>query len=116
MHESSLGRDLARAVLARLPEGEPVRVLRVRGRVSETEALSPLALEFHFRAAAAGTPLEFAQLHLQIEHVSARCLDCGAVYLPEHHLTLCTACGSSNGVIEGETGLWIDEMDVEGVG
>lgn len=115
MHESSLGRDLVRIVLARVPAG--ARVLAVRGRLSETEAISPFAVEFHFRAAAVGTPLDHAQLTLRVEHVSARCLDCGALYLPEHHLTLCGACGSSRGEILGETGLWVDEVDVvDGVG
>ena len=33
-------------------------------------------------------------------------------YLPEHHLTLCTHCGSTEGTLLGQPGLGIDEIDV----
>lgn len=110
MHESSLARDLLRAVLDKTPPGATVR--RVRGRIAETEALSPDSLSFHFGVLAWGTPAEGAALELATEHVGARCDDCGATYLPEHHLTLCPACGSSRGQILGTTGVFIASIDV----
>lgn len=110
MHESSLARDLLRAVLDKTPSG--ARVLRVRGRVAETEALSTDSLGFHFGLAAWGTPAQGAALVLEAEHVAARCLDCGATYLPEHHLTLCPSCGSTRGEVLGQVGVFIEAIDV----
>lgn len=110
MHEASLGRELVAVVLARLPEGARART--VRGRLSETEAISPVSVQLHFHLAAAGTPLEHAQLQLEVEHVRARCRSCRAVYLPEHHLTLCPDCGGTDGEILGDTGLWVDEVEL----
>ena len=112
MHESSLGRNILDAVLARVG-AERVRVRTVRGWLAESESLNPQAIQMHFDAAAAGTPAEGARLELTITHVRARCGDCGAEYLPEHHLTLCTRCGSLDGELLGQTGLGIDAIDVQ---
>jgi hydrogenase nickel incorporation protein HypA/HybF len=110
MHESSLARGILEAVLLRVPAGE--RVVAVRGWVAETEALDPMALQLNFAGAAQGTAAEGAALRLQVTHVAARCRDCGHTYLPEHHLTLCPACGSPDGDVLGRTGLGIDEVDL----
>lgn len=115
MHESSLARkilelSLAEVVRAGAPGGVTVQV--VRGRVSETETLSREALELHFHAHAAGTPAAHARLEIELVHVEARCRACGATYLPEHHVLLCTRCGSTDGEELGATGLWIESIDV----
>lgn len=121
MHESSLARkilelSLAEAARARggeaagRPGGVTVRV--VRGRVAETESLSRESLELHFHAHAAGTPAAHARLEIELVHVEARCRACGATYLPEHHVLLCTGCGSTDGEELGATGLWIESIDV----
>lgn len=114
MHEASLARDLLGAVLGSLPAGVLVRVTSVRGWVGETEALSPDSLRFHFAAFAHGTPAEGASLDLRVEHIEATCNACGATYLPEHHLTICPHCGSTDGEILGEPGVKIEEIDVVG--
>jgi hydrogenase nickel incorporation protein HypA/HybF len=84
----------------------------VHGRVAETEALSREALALHFAAHARGSAAEGAELELELVHVRARCRDCGADYLPEHHLLLCPTCGSTDGEQHGETGLRIDRIEV----
>ncbi|TNE86451.1 MAG: hydrogenase maturation nickel metallochaperone HypA [Deltaproteobacteria bacterium] len=114
MHESSLGRNILEAVLGRVG-AESVKVRTVRGWLAESEALDPVAIQMHFDRAAAGTAAEGARLDLAITHVRARCADCGQEYLPEHHLTLCTHCGSLDGELLGKTGLGIDAIDVEDV-
>ncbi len=112
MHESSLARGILAAVLDALPD-EPVRVVSVHGRLAETEALSAEAIGLHFGALAAGTPAAAARLELELEHVRARCHGCGAVYLPDHHVTLCPDCGGTEADLLGEPGLRVDRVEVE---
>ncbi len=110
MHESQLAKDLVSVVLER---AGGARVLSVSGSIAETEALRPEALEFHFRAHARGTPAEAAVLALELVHVQARCNACGREYLPDHHLTLCPACASTDAVLLQPTGVSIDSIEVE---
>jgi len=111
MHEASLGRGIVAAVMERVSDGD--RVTEVRGWLAESEALDPVAIQLHFDAAARGTAAEGARLALEITHVKARCHACGATYLPEHHLTLCPECGSTDGELLGKTGLGVTELLVE---
>ena len=63
-------------------------------------------------AGSEGTAAAGASLDLDVEHVRARCRDCGHVWAPEHHLTLCEACGSVEGELLGRTGLGITDLEV----
>lgn len=112
MHESSLARKILVLSLAAARTGSIIRV--VRGRVAETETLSRDALELNFRAQARGTAAADARLELELVHVEARCRACGTIYLPEHHVLVCTACGSGDGEELGPTGLWLESIDVSG--
>lgn len=111
MHESSLAKQILDAALGAVPPH--ARVTVVRGRVAETESLSRDALALHFGAHARGTAAEGARLALELTHVRARCAACNAVYLPEHHVLLCPDCGATEAEVLGETGLFIDDIDVE---
>lgn len=113
MHESSLARQLLRAVLERASAAGAKRVLRVQGWVAETEALAPGAIDFHFTALARGTAAQDARLDLKLTHVRARCKGCGEVYAPEHHLTLCPSCGAVEAELLGKTGVGLDALEVE---
>lgn len=110
MHESSLARTLVQLCLQR---SGGARVRSVRGRVAETEVLSREALALHFAAHARGSAAEGARLELELIQVRARCRGCAADYVPEHHLLLCPACGSTDAEQLGETGLRIDSLEVE---
>lgn len=114
MHESSLARQILELSLAAAARAGGARVAAVRGRVAETETLSRASLELHFHARAAGTPAEGARLDIELVHVEARCRACAAIYRPEHHVVLCTRCGSTDGELLGATGLWIASIDVAG--
>jgi len=113
MHESSLARRILDAVLERAAAASARRVVRVRGWLAETEALSPKSLGFHFSALAKGTIAESAELELELIHIEARCKGCGAHYPCDHHLVLCPSCGSTDGEPLRETGLAIEAMEVE---
>jgi hydrogenase nickel incorporation protein HypA/HybF len=110
MHESSLARSLVELCVQR---AGGAHVLAVHGTVAETEPLSREALAWHFAAHARGTTAEGARLELELVHVRARCNACAVSYLPEHHLTLCPTCGSTDATLLGETCLRIDTIDVD---
>lgn len=110
MHETQLARDLLRVVLER---AQGARVLRVIGRIAETEALSPESLDFHFQAHAVGSVADGATLQLDLVHVTARCLSCGIQYQPEHHVTLCPHCNSTDAELSQQTGVFLDSLEVD---
>jgi len=110
MHETQLAKDLLRVVLDR---AGGARVLCVRGRIAETEALNPASLDFHFQAHAEGTTAERARLELELVHVGARCHDCGREYRPVHHLTLCPECSSTEAELLQPTGVFLSSIEVE---
>lgn len=113
MHESSLGRDVLRVVLARAAAENAQAVRVVRGWIAETEHLDPQAIAFHFAAHARGTLAEGARLELAVRWVEAACSGCGQHYRPEHHVLLCPHCGSTQAKILGETGLGLDTIEVD---
>jgi hydrogenase nickel incorporation protein HypA/HybF len=113
MHESSLAKQILRAVLERAEVDGAKRVHEVRGWAAETETLSHDSLALHFQAHARGTIADGARLSLRLVHVEARCSACDHVYAPEHHLLLCPACGGTEGELLGRTGLGIDALEVE---
>lgn len=113
MHEASLAKQILTAVLNGMEENEPHHITRVSGWIAESEALTPEALQFHFQAHAKQTLAENAFLDLKLEHVSAQCNACGQVYPPEHHLTLCPECGSSDARLLSRTGIGIETIEFE---
>ena len=113
MHESSLSRTILQRVLEGARAAGASKVRRVRGTIAETEQLAAPSLEFHFQAHARGTIAERAVLELELVHIEARCKRCGTEYLPEHHLTLCPRCSSTEAELLGTPGVHISDMDVE---
>jgi hydrogenase nickel incorporation protein HypA/HybF len=110
MHESSLAKRIVDEVIAR-SGGRTVR--RVLGRIAEDEALSREALELHFRAHARGTIAASAELAFTLRHLSARCKACNTLFMPDHHVQLCPACGSMDAELDGEPGVFIESILVE---
>ena len=113
MHEATLAARLLAAVVERATTAGASRVRAVHGWIAETEALSADSLAFHFAAHARGTVAEGADVDLRLLHVEARCRACRRTYAPEHHLTLCPACGSTDGELLGATGLGLDTLEVD---
>jgi hydrogenase nickel incorporation protein HypA/HybF len=113
MHETSIAKQILDHVLDAAARAGAARVLAVRGWVAETEHLERRALAFHFDAHARGTAAAGAELELEITHVRARCRVCGSDYAPEHHLTLCPECGSTEAILSGPVGLGIESIRVD---
>jgi hydrogenase nickel insertion protein HypA len=112
MHEASLARQLLKVTLEVADRRGARKVAAVRGWIAESEPLAAESIEAHFRACASGTLADGARLELRLEHVSARCRQCGDVFLPLGHLLLCPKCGSGEAELTGRTGLGIDELEI----
>jgi hydrogenase nickel incorporation protein HypA/HybF len=113
MHESTLAKRLLDAALEIAREQGARRVHSVHGWIAESEPLNRNSIEAHFVASARGTLADGARLELEIDHVGARCAECGATYLPTGHLTLCLRCGSPDAELTGRTGAGIRSIEVE---
>lgn len=113
MHEASLARNLLAAALSEAAANQARRIVRVRGWVAESEALSRESLRLHFKHAAEGTIAADADLALELTHVQARCDDCGEVFAPDHHLLLCPRCGATRARLLGRIGVGIDALEIE---
>jgi len=109
MHESSLARKLLDAALELAPDG---KIVAVHGWIADTEAMDGASVALHFAAYARATRAETARLHIRIEQVEARCVQCGERYAPDHMMTLCPRCGGSEAQLFGRTGIGIDAIDV----
>jgi hydrogenase nickel incorporation protein HypA/HybF len=113
MHEAQIARTLLREVIARASRERARRVLSVRCRIAESEAISRESIALSFCAMAAGTVADGARLELSIVHIEARCRRCHGAYRPEHHVILCPRCGSTEGDLLGPTGLGIASLEIE---
>jgi hydrogenase nickel incorporation protein HypA/HybF len=113
VHEAALARRILAVALDRAESAGATRVRAVRGWIRESEALSGQSLAAHFAAQADATIAQGARLEFLVERVEARCGSCGGVYLPEHHVLLCPACGSGEAELLGRVGLGVDAIDVE---
>ncbi len=83
------------------PEAERSgHITSIRLDVGEmTGALSEY-LNMYFKEAAKGTPLEGASLEIKSIPVTAKCEDCGNIYIPQRSGGyLCPVCKSSRGII-----------------
>lgn len=112
MHESSLAKQILSMALRAARESGGGRVIRARGAIAETEALSGEAIRMQFEAHARGTEAEGAELDFDLVHVEARCGACGTIYRPEHHVLLCPACGGLEGEELGERGIRLDAIEL----
>jgi len=111
MHELSIA-DAVVQIAAR-HAGPGRRVARVELKVGSLRQVVPQALEFAFGLVAEGTPVEGAELVLEVVTAAGRCRACGTESeLPAFPL-LCAACGSADlELIRGEE-LLVDALELE---
>jgi hydrogenase nickel incorporation protein HypA/HybF len=110
MHELSIA-DAVVAIAAR-QAGER-RVVRVELKVGHLRQVVPQALEFAFGLVAEGTPVEGAELVMEIVPAAGRCRACGTESeLPGFPL-LCAACGSADLELTQGEELLVDALELE---
>ena len=89
------------------------RVVRVEVRVGHLRQVVPQALEFAFGLVAEGTPVEGAELVMEIVPAAGACRTCGTQSeLPGFPL-LCAACGSADLELTQGEELLVDALELE---
>ena len=110
MHELSIAQSIV-DIAVRHARGR--RVSRVEVAVGHLRQVVPSALEFAFGLVADGTPVEGAELVLNVVPVTVRCRTCGEESVLDDFPLLCRACHSADvAVIAGEE-LLVESLDVE---
>ena len=110
MHELSIAEAVV-DVAVRHARGRPVAAVELR--VGHLRQVVPSALEFAFELVAQGTPLEGAELRMEVVPAAGTCRTCGAeTALPEFPLR-CRHCGGCDvDVTRGEE-LLVDSLELE---
>jgi hydrogenase nickel incorporation protein HypA/HybF len=110
MHELSIAEAVV-AIAAR-HAGER-RVVRVEVRLGHLRQVVPQALEFAFGLVAEGTPVEGAELVMEIVPAAGTCRACGTQSeLPGFPL-LCAACGSADLELTQGQELLVDALELD---
>jgi hydrogenase nickel incorporation protein HypA/HybF len=110
VHELSIA-DAVVDIASRHARGR--RVLRVELRVGHLRQVVPSALEFAFELVAVGTPVEGAELVMEVVPAVGRCPACGAESELRGFPLACPACGRPDvEVIKGEE-LLVDALELE---
>jgi hydrogenase nickel incorporation protein HypA/HybF len=110
MHELSIA-DAVVAIAGRHAGAR--RVLRVELRVGALRQVVPQALEFAFGLVAEGTPVEGAELVLDVVPAAGWCRACGIESeLPTFPL-LCAACGGADLELTQGEELLVDALELE---
>jgi hydrogenase nickel incorporation protein HypA/HybF len=110
MHELAIAESIV-DIAVRHARGRPV--VRVEVAVGHLRQVVPSALAFAFELVAQGTPVEGAELVLDVIPATVRCRTCGEESELDDWPLLCRPCGSADlAVIAGEE-LRVESLDVE---
>jgi hydrogenase nickel incorporation protein HypA/HybF len=110
MHELSIA-DAVVATACKHADGK--RVVRVELKVGHLRQVVPSALEFAFELVAHGTPVEGAELEIEVVPVRVACRVCAAESDATEFPLACASCGSRNvDVVAGEE-LFVNALELE---
>jgi hydrogenase nickel incorporation protein HypA/HybF len=110
MHELSIAEAVV-DIAVRHADGRPVAAVELK--VGHLRQVVPSALEFAFELVAQGTPVEGAELRMEVVPAAGRCRGCGEdSELPGFPL-VCGSCGGLDvDVTQGEE-LRVDSLELE---
>ncbi len=110
MHEISVARNVAMIASKKARELGFDCVKSVRVRFGAWTCINPDLLKRAFEVVCEGTPMQGAQLEIEVVDPACVCEQCGAEFNPECFSLRCASCGSRRVVLcRGE------EMEVEGI-
>ena len=110
MHNLELARRIVRLALSEAASAGQSRVRTVRVRIAAWACGEPEHLRHSFEYAARGTPLEGAELHVDLVQPSARCEDCGSSFEPDSATLKCAQCGGSRVTLEQTREIEVDVL------
>jgi hydrogenase nickel incorporation protein HypA/HybF len=111
MHELSIAQAVVEQVTTHLASRPGAKAATVRLTVGVLSGVDPSALISAFPIAAHGSPLEAAELAIEIREPGFRCRDCGEK--PDNtSYTRCPFCASPNLELETGAELEIDSVEI----
>ncbi len=110
MHELSIAESVVRIASA---HAGGRRVTKVELKVGHLRQVVPSALEFSFELVADGTPVEGAELEIEIVPAAGRCRKCGRESEQDGFPLHCGACGSLDIEVTGGEELLVDSLELE---
>ncbi len=112
MHEMSLCLSMIDLVNERVRAEGATRVLRIKLTIGALGNVEPQALAFCFESAAQGSPLEDAQLDIEVLPGVAWCFECNKSVLIERRGDDCPFCSRGALRIDDGDQLQVTEMEI----
>jgi len=110
VHELSIAESVVRIASAHAGDR---RVTKVEVKVGHLRQVVPSALEFAFDLVAHGTPVDGAELEIEIVTAAGRCRGCESVSEQDGFPLHCGACGSLDIEVTGGEELLVDSLELE---
>jgi len=113
MHEMSIAQSLIDIIQEEMNRHEATFLKSVRLNIGQLSAVVPESLSFCFEVITTGTPLEGAELIMDMVPLTGSCRACKETFEIEDYAFSCPSCGSPEiDTISGQD-LSIVEMEVE---
>jgi hydrogenase nickel incorporation protein HypA/HybF len=112
MHEVSIAQGLLQIVLDEVKKHSISKVRVVKLKIGELTGVQASALTFCFELLTKDTPVEGADLKIDIVPIKAKCLDCEHVFIAEDYSFFCPACSGFR--VELVSGRELHVHEIEG--
>jgi hydrogenase nickel incorporation protein HypA/HybF len=111
MHEVSIAQGLLQIVLDEVKKHSISKVTVVKLKIGELTGVQPSALTFCFELMTKDTPVEGADLRIDVVPIKAKCLDCDDVFVTEDYSFFCPGCSGSNTELVSGRELHVHEIE-----
>jgi hydrogenase nickel incorporation protein HypA/HybF len=113
MHEMSIAQSLIDIIQEEMERHQATSLKSVRLNIGQLSAVVPDSLSFCFQVITSGTPLEGAELIMDMVPLTGACRSCGETFEIENYAFICPKCGSPEiDTVSGQD-LSIVEMEVD---
>jgi hydrogenase nickel incorporation protein HypA/HybF len=113
MHEMSIAQSLIDIIQEEMDRHQATSLRSVRLNIGQLSAVVPESLSFCFEVITTGTPLEGAELIMNMVPLTGACRSCGETFEIENYAFTCPKCDSPEiDTVSGQD-LSIVEMEVD---
>ena len=112
MHEMSIAQSIIDIALEEAEKANADLIKTIAVDVGALSCVDPHALDFGFKAVAAGTRAEQARLQIETVPASAYCFACEATVEVKHRGAACPSCGSRKLIVTQGEDLRVRELEI----
>ena len=103
MHELSIIESIINIILEEMPKHNITKVESISLKIGEMRQVIPEALHFGFECLSKDTPLEGAELIIEITTIKGHCYRCNHEFIMKNWLDSCPNCGENSiAIISGK--------------